>query len=266
MSSNGTSIVVVAQNIERKMNSEDGRVTCTSLDVAKSFGKLHKNIIQNVEALECSEEFNRLNFQPVEYKDAKGEMRKAYRMTRDGFTFLVMGFTGKSAAFWKECYIKAFNAMEAKLREPVSQNTVADQISAALAPLIKQMVKDEVKEQLTALPAPEPVLPGKVHPKLYGMREAGRKLGTSGRDVSARLAALGFAERKWCSTCYKYVPTAHAIKTGVYAWEYINHANGKRQMARRRLTEMGLTIASTLLSRGSLEGTTYETLVVERWR
>ena len=96
---------------------KDGRVLVSSVDVAENFEKRHKNVIQSIEKLRVDEEFNRLNFQPVEYKDAKGEMRPAYLMTRDGFTLLVMGFTGYKAMEWKVKYIKAFNAMEAKLAE-----------------------------------------------------------------------------------------------------------------------------------------------------
>lgn len=39
----------------------------------------------------------------------------AYRLTRDGFSFLAMGFTGKKAAAWKEKFLMAFNAMERRL-------------------------------------------------------------------------------------------------------------------------------------------------------
>jgi phage regulator Rha-like protein len=45
-------------------------------------------------------------------------MSKAYTMTRDGFTFLAMGFTGKKAAGFKEAYIQAFNRMEQELQAP----------------------------------------------------------------------------------------------------------------------------------------------------
>jgi Rha family phage regulatory protein len=38
-----------------------------------------------------------------------------YLMTRDGFSFLVIGFEGKRAAHWKQMYIKAFKAMEQEL-------------------------------------------------------------------------------------------------------------------------------------------------------
>lgn len=93
-----------------------GKVIATSLRVADVFGKLHKNVLQAIKRLECSEEFNRLNFQPVEYLDAKGERRSMVEMTRDGWAFLVMGFTGAEAAAWKERYIAQFNAMEGALR------------------------------------------------------------------------------------------------------------------------------------------------------
>ena len=84
----------------------------TSLDVAAMFGKFHKDVLRAIRNIECSEEFNRRNFAPVKYTDEKGESRPMYYITRDGFTFLAMGFTGKEAARFKEAYIHAFNRME----------------------------------------------------------------------------------------------------------------------------------------------------------
>lgn len=96
---------------------ENGRAVTTSMAVALYFKKLHKNVIQKIESLDCSPEFNRLNFKPVDYTDAKGEKRPAYQITKDGFVFLVMGFTGKKAAAFKEAYIAEFNRMEATLHD-----------------------------------------------------------------------------------------------------------------------------------------------------
>lgn len=92
-----------------------GQPMTTSLKVAEVFGKLHKNVLRKIESLDCSPEFNELNFEPVEYLDEKGETRKAWNMTKDGFIFLVMGFTGKLAARFKETYISAFNWMAEQL-------------------------------------------------------------------------------------------------------------------------------------------------------
>lgn len=91
------------------------KVTTSSIAVAEYFGKNHKNVLRAIQHLECSEEFNRLNFAPVKYIDAKGEKRPAYEITKDGFAMLAFGFTGKQAAAFKERYINAFNRMLADL-------------------------------------------------------------------------------------------------------------------------------------------------------
>jgi Rha family phage regulatory protein len=94
----------------------DGVPMADSRDIAEAFGKDHKNVLRDIRNLECSDEFNRLNFEPVEYKDAKGESRRHFFLTKDGFAYLCMGFTGARAAAFKEAYIARFNAMEASLR------------------------------------------------------------------------------------------------------------------------------------------------------
>jgi len=97
---------------------ENGKVIVSSLDIARVFEKQHYNVIRDIESLDCSEEFNAFNFECVKYNDQKGEKRPAYKLTRDGFTFLVMGYTGKKAACFKEAYIKRFNDMEKILTNP----------------------------------------------------------------------------------------------------------------------------------------------------
>jgi Rha family phage regulatory protein len=90
-------------------------VYTTSLLVAEKFDKLHKNVLQSIELTieKCPDkDFNGLNFQPVNYIDAKGESRPMYNLTRDGFVMLAMGFTGSKAFLWKIAFINAFNRME----------------------------------------------------------------------------------------------------------------------------------------------------------
>jgi len=66
----------------------------TSLKVAEVFGKEHKNVIQSIEQLDCSEDFRKLNFQLSSYSVPNNRRPyPMYLMTRDGFTFLAMGFT-----------------------------------------------------------------------------------------------------------------------------------------------------------------------------
>lgn len=92
-----------------------GQPMTTSLKVAEVFGKRHDNVLRKLEALECSPEFTALNFEVSEYTDTTGRKLSMWNMTKDGFIFLVMGFTGKQAAAIKEAYINAFNWMANKL-------------------------------------------------------------------------------------------------------------------------------------------------------
>ena len=89
--------------------------TTTSLIVAEKFGKNHRDVLRAIRNLECSKDFTERNFAPVKYKDSTGRSLPMYQITRDGFSFLAMGFTGKEAALWKERFINAFNAMETAL-------------------------------------------------------------------------------------------------------------------------------------------------------
>lgn len=110
-------------NEELGLTVVDSKVVVSSRVVAEVFGKEHKNVLRDITCLDCTEEFNRLNFEPVKYRDGKGEMRPEYLLTRDGFTILAMGFTGPKAMQFKEAYINAFNRMEAELRDRYALKT-----------------------------------------------------------------------------------------------------------------------------------------------
>ena len=97
----------------------DGKVVTTSLQVAEHFQRPHKDVLSSIRKLDCSPIFQERNFSLSFYhsKLLNGGYKKQpmYYITRDGFTFLAMGFTGKIAARFKEAYINAFNDMERKL-------------------------------------------------------------------------------------------------------------------------------------------------------
>jgi Rha family phage regulatory protein len=80
-------------------------------DVARKFGKVHRDVMRAIGNIECSNDFKARNFAQSKYC-VRGKDYNSVSMTRDGFTFLCMGFTGKEAAKWKEAYINAFNQME----------------------------------------------------------------------------------------------------------------------------------------------------------
>ncbi|EAQ6132303.1 transcriptional regulator [Salmonella enterica] len=96
---------------------ENGRAVTTSVAIAEFFRKMHKDVLKKIDNLECSTEFSERNFAPAEYTDEQGKKRPAYKITKNGFVFLVMGFTGKKAAAFKEAYIAEFDRMENELHQ-----------------------------------------------------------------------------------------------------------------------------------------------------
>ena len=99
-------------------NNGEQVVVANSRTVANNFGKRHGDVIAKIEDKLTNEKIRSLNyFIKSSYIDAKGEERKEYLMTRDGFTFIVMGFTGEKADGWKLKYIEDFNEMERQLHE-----------------------------------------------------------------------------------------------------------------------------------------------------
>ena len=94
--SNGQEIIV--QPTENIVEIDGGSMFTTSLIVAQAFEKEHKAVLRAISNLECSSQFTERNFALSEYTDSTGRKLPAYRLTRDGFSFLAMGFTGKKAA------------------------------------------------------------------------------------------------------------------------------------------------------------------------
>ena len=94
----------------------DGKAFTNSVEIAKAFDKNHKDVLRSIRGLQCSEDFKGRNFAPNKINDLRGESTSRTDMTRDGFMFLVMGFTGEKAGAIKEAYIAAFNRMELALK------------------------------------------------------------------------------------------------------------------------------------------------------
>ncbi|HAN2493731.1 TPA: Rha family transcriptional regulator, partial [Escherichia coli] len=91
--------------------------------------KRHDDVLKKIRTLECSASFTARNFSVSDYTDCTGRKLPCYQITRDGFAFLAMGFTGKRAAQFKEAYINAFNQMEKQLSKPAVPSDVAHNAS-----------------------------------------------------------------------------------------------------------------------------------------
>lgn len=100
-------------------NSKGNDVT-TSLIVAQVFGKEHKHVLRDIENLSCSDSFQSSNFGlsfiTRELPNGGSKQERYYEMTKDGFSFLVMGYTGEKAGQFKERFINEFNKREQLLK------------------------------------------------------------------------------------------------------------------------------------------------------
>lgn len=99
----------------------------TSLQVAKSFEKQHKNVLQSIQNLAAENSATRNMFVEGTYVSRGKEYPMVY-MNRDGFSLLAMGFTGAKALQFKLAYIEAFNEMEDNLRQHPQPLTLPEQI------------------------------------------------------------------------------------------------------------------------------------------
>lgn len=102
---------------ELVFKGENNQALTNSLLVAEKFGKEHSKVMRDIENLSCSNEFRAANFGVSSYISQQNKDLPMYAMTKDGFSFLVMGYTGKRAGAFKEEYIKAFNIMDKTLKE-----------------------------------------------------------------------------------------------------------------------------------------------------
>ena len=102
---------------EIEIKYENDQLLVTSLQVAKDFSKEHKSVLRSIENLVAQNCATKNLFYETDYEN-RGKKYPMYLMTRDGFTLLAMGFTGKDALEWKMKYIQAFNEMERKLNDP----------------------------------------------------------------------------------------------------------------------------------------------------
>lgn len=115
----------------------------TSLDIAETFGKEHKRVLQDIRDLECSEDFRQHNFVQSSYVNSQNKKQPMYYVTRDGFTLLAMGYTGEKAMKFKEGYIRQFNAMEKLLIGKIKEREKGIAVRQAFTKAIQQSSENE---------------------------------------------------------------------------------------------------------------------------
>lgn len=145
---------------ELVFRGENGTPMTNSLLVAETFGKAHRNVLRDIENLECSENFHLLNFEQMfkirELPNGGQAQDRYYNITRDGFTFLAMGYTGKKASEFKEKYIAAFNAMEQQLKQGV---LITEQFMQTQMQMMNQMMQlcNTMMQYMGGVTSPQPL-------------------------------------------------------------------------------------------------------------
>ena len=107
--------------MESLVKVENNQIVTDSRSVAEHFGKRHNDVTEVIRKLLATEKSVTKMFHESRF-EYRGQEFPMYLMNRDGFSLLVMGFTGKKALEWKLKYIDAFNEMEKQL---VNKNTLA---------------------------------------------------------------------------------------------------------------------------------------------
>ena len=120
------------------LDSEHEQLVVSSLQVADDFRKEHKTVLRNIENLAAQNCITKSMFYEATY-DNRGKKYPMYIMNRDGFSLLVMGFTGKDALDWKLKYIDAFNKMEKKIKEQSKLQSAKDNTDKLLVAQSKYM-------------------------------------------------------------------------------------------------------------------------------
>lgn len=130
----------------------DGKLVVTSRQVAEDFDKEPKHVNEVIRKLIAENSTVKNMIIESTYISSRGREEKEYLLTRDGFSLLVMGFTGSKALHWKLKYIEAFNKMEQALKKPQKQLTPIEMMELQFKILKEQGQKlDEVEEKVEVL-------------------------------------------------------------------------------------------------------------------
>jgi Rha family phage regulatory protein len=130
--------------VETRKISKGKEVTVvTSLDVAETFEKEHRRVLQDIRDLKCSEEFRLHNFVQSSYINEQGRNQSMFIMTRDGFALLAMSYTGEKAMKFKEAYINQFNQMEELLKGKLIEREKGIAVRQSLTKAIQQSSENE---------------------------------------------------------------------------------------------------------------------------
>ena len=199
------------------LSTQNGEPVASSRQIAESFEKNHRDVLRAVDSLkEDVRNFAQMFFE-TDTPDSYGRPQRTYLMTRDGFTLLAMGFTGKAALAWKLKYIAAFNEMEKQLaqRPPLSRSELMAQA------LIAAHDELEHKDRQIAELTPKGIFADAVNAskKSILVGELAKLLCQNGVDIGPNrlfdwLRANGYLIRR--NGTDRNMPTQRAVEMGLF--------------------------------------------------
>lgn len=99
------------------VDKDGSRIFTTAVKVAEEFKRRHDDVLKVINAVvkRTTDPVRLRNFAESSYLNRQAKRQPMYELSRDGFVFITMGFTGPEADAWKWKFLDAFNAMEAQL-------------------------------------------------------------------------------------------------------------------------------------------------------
>lgn len=180
------------------LTNRKGESVTTSLIVAEVFGKNHADVLRDIRNLSCSQNFSLSNFAESEYSNERGKTYPMFEMTKDGFSFLVMGYTGEKAGQFKETFITEFNKREALLKNDdyimlrafeIQNNRIKSLEAQAQALNEKAKIQETIiKEQAPKVEYHDEVLNSE---GLISITVIAKDLGMSAKTLNQKLKAKG---------------------------------------------------------------------------
>lgn len=140
-------------NLEKDLKLVDvvnNEIVVSSRQVAEHFGKEHKNVLASISDI-LAAEISATKFYHETTFENRGKQYPMYLMDRDGFSLLVMGFSGKEALKWKIKYIEAFNSMEQRLKL-IEQQEIGRLIERIKGKEVRRTLTDAIKENIPETP------------------------------------------------------------------------------------------------------------------
>lgn len=124
------------------------QVVTDSRSVAEHFEKRHDHVIRDIETiiggLPKIGDTPQMFYKTTYIHEQNGQTYPMYLMNRDGFSLLVMGFTGAKALEWKVKYINAFNEMEKALKDQHVKQVTSDKTKEMRA---EAMLRNSISKQ-----------------------------------------------------------------------------------------------------------------------